>query len=70
MQNVEAIRTNANQFEDGTANMAYQSSLVTPLALQNFSHNVHSTHINHRAQAYTKQTNKHTKNKAPTKRKL
>jgi TPP-dependent 2-oxoacid decarboxylase len=37
-------------------------------ALQSFLDNVHSTRINHRAQAYIKQTNKHTKNKAPIKR--
>jgi hypothetical protein len=37
-------------------------------ALQSFSDNVHSTRINHRAEAYIKQTNKHTMNKAPIKR--
>jgi hypothetical protein len=42
--------------------------MSSPLALQSFSDNVHSTRINHQAQAYTKQTNKHTKNNAPIKR--
>jgi hypothetical protein len=38
-------------------------------ALPSSSNGVHSKRINHRAQTYTKQTNKHTKNKAPNKRK-
>jgi hypothetical protein len=40
------------------------------LALQSFSDNVHSTRINHRAQTYTKQTNKHTNNNTSIKRKI
>jgi hypothetical protein len=45
------------------------SDCLQPLALQSFSDNVPFTQINHRAQGYTKQTNKQTKNNTPVKRK-
>jgi hypothetical protein len=36
LQNVEAIQTNANQFEEGTANMTYQSGLLHIVPLEQF----------------------------------
>jgi hypothetical protein len=36
LKNVEAIQTNANQFEEGTANMTYQSGLLHIVHLEQF----------------------------------
>jgi hypothetical protein len=41
--------------------------LFSPSRSSKLSNHVHSTRINHQAQIYIKQTNKHTKNKAPIK---
>jgi hypothetical protein len=44
--------------------------MSSPLALQSFSNNIHSTRINHQAQAYKTNKEAYTKNNTPIKRKL